>query len=96
MSAAAPVQARAPVSLEEVLPELVRRVAWSGDGRRGTIRLELGKGELAGATLLVHADEGRVKVELSAPAGVDAGGWRDRIVERLSLRGVVVDEVRVE
>jgi hypothetical protein len=91
----APVQARVCASLEEMLPALVRRVAWSGDGRRGSIRLELGAGALAGGTLLVHADEGRVKVELDAPAGVDARAWRERITARLEERRIGVDEVVV-
>jgi hypothetical protein len=95
MSANDPLQ-RARASLEEVLPALVRRVAWSGDGRRGTMRLEIGQGRLAGATLLVHADDGRVRVELSAPAGVDASSWRERILSRLHVRGVRVDSVEVD
>jgi hypothetical protein len=89
-------QVRARASLEEVLPGLVRRVAWSGDGRRATMRLEIGAGHMAGATLLVHADDGRVRVELSAPAGVDAASWRERILARLHLRGVCVDSVQVD
>jgi hypothetical protein len=92
----ASVQLRARVSLEDLLPALVRRVAWSGDGRRGTIRLELGAGSLAGATLVIHAEGGRVKVELSAPAGVDVASWRERIGARLHLRGLAVDGVEVE
>jgi hypothetical protein len=87
----------AAASLEEILPRLVRRVAWSGDGRRGTVRLELGAGPFAGATLLVQADGGRVEVLLDAglasggPAGADATAvhaWRDRIAARLEAQGV--------
>jgi hypothetical protein len=87
--------ARAAASLEDLLPALVRRVAWSGDGKRGTVRLELGAGELAGATLLVHADAGRVRVELSVPPGVNAATWRDRIRERLEQRSIATDAVEV-
>jgi hypothetical protein len=82
-------------SLETILPELVRKVAWSGDGRRGTMRLELGAGSLAGGTLVVHADDGRVRVELDAPSGTDVGAWKARLEERLAQRGVDVDEVDV-
>jgi hypothetical protein len=85
------LQARA--SLEEVLPALVRRIAWSGDARRGTMRLELGAGRLAGATLVVHADDGRVRVEISAPPGVDTASWQERIAARLRERGVALDGV---
>lgn len=89
----AQIESRVRASLEDLLPALVRRVAWSGDGRRGTVRLELGSGSLAGATLLIHADEGRVRVHLSAPPGVDLGPWRDRIASRLTARGLPIDEV---
>jgi hypothetical protein len=89
----APAGVPARASLEDLLPALVRRVAWSGDGRRGTVRLELGSGALAGAELVVHADDGRVRVQLRAPAGVDLGVLRERIAVRLAARGVALDEV---
>jgi hypothetical protein len=92
----APVQASARASLEEVLPALVRRIAWSGDGKRGTLRLEFGEGALAGGTLLVHADDGRVRVELQAPPGTDTTAWKERIASRLTKRGVNLDELVVE
>jgi hypothetical protein len=94
-SAGPPEIARSAVSLEDLLPALVRRVAWSGDGKRGTVRLEIGSGELAGATLLVHADAGRVRVQLEVPAGADVRSWQERIVQRLLSRDIPVDEVEV-
>jgi hypothetical protein len=90
-----PVLRAAAGSLEELLPALVRRVAWSGDGRSGTVRLELGAGPLAGATLLVHADAGRVRVRLDLPAGVDAADWEQRIRQRLEARRIATDGVEV-
>jgi hypothetical protein len=92
--AAAPTM-RAAASLEDLIPTLVRRVAWSGDRQRGTVRLELGAGELAGATLLVHAEAGRVRVHMDVPAGVDAGQWQRRIRDRLASKGVPMDAVEV-
>jgi hypothetical protein len=89
------VSTRSAVSLQDLLPTLVRRVAWSTDGKRGTARLEIGSGDLAGATLLVHADAGRVRVQLEVPAGADAPSWRERIVRRLAAREIPVDEVEV-
>jgi hypothetical protein len=83
-------------SLEDILPAMVRRIAWSRDGRRGSVRLEIGAGELAGGTLLVHAEDGRVNVRLSAPAGVDGERWRERISERLRARGLSVEAVEVD
>lgn len=82
-------------SLEELVPQLVRRIAWGGDARRGSVRMELGAGELAGATLVVHADEGRVRVELTVPSGADAEAWRDRIERRLAARGLDVAGIDV-
>jgi hypothetical protein len=93
--APAPAPASAPaLSLEDLLPALVRRIAWSGDARKGAVRLEVGAGELAGATLLVQAQGGRVQVTLSA-AGADAEAWRERIAARLAARGLEVDDVRL-
>jgi hypothetical protein len=92
---ASDVAVRAGASLEKLLPALVRRVAWSSDGKRGTARLEIGSGDLAGATLLVHADAGRIRVRLDAPPGVDVHSWRERIVQRLAARDIPVDEVEV-
>jgi hypothetical protein len=91
-----PTETRARTSLEDLLPALVRRIAWSGDARRGTVRLELGAGALAGATVLIHAEDGRLRVHLRAPAGVDAEAWRSRIEARLARRGLAVDHVEVE
>ncbi|MDP8998770.1 MAG: hypothetical protein M3O46_01515 [Myxococcota bacterium] len=79
---------RAATSLEDLLPALVRRIAWSGDRHRGSVRLELGAGELAGATLLVHAENGQVRVHLDVPPGTDAARWHQRICDRLASRGV--------
>ena len=83
-------------SLEELLPALVRRVAWSGDGRKGTVRLELGAGGMAGAEVVVESDHGRVRVQLKAPAGVDGEAWRRRVEGRLTARGLQVDGVVAE
>ncbi|MGO9838488.1 MAG: hypothetical protein ACLP1X_30270 [Polyangiaceae bacterium] len=82
--------------MEELWPTLVRRAAWSGDARRGTVRLELGAGALAGAVVMVHADNGRVRVELTAPPGVDLDAWRARISARLAARGFDVEAVDVD
>ena len=56
-------------SLEELLPALVRRIAWAGDRNKGTVRLELGAGAYAGTTVIVHADGGRVRVEIGGSEG---------------------------
>jgi hypothetical protein len=87
---------RARTSLEDLLPALVRKVAWSGDGRKGTVRLELGAGAMAGAEVVVQSEAGRVTVQLRAPAGVDAEAWRKRVEGRLTARGLQVDGVEAQ
>ncbi len=82
-------------SLQELMPQLVKKVAWSGDGTRGAVRLELGSGALAGGTLLVQANGSRVSVQLDAPAGTDTASWQRDIRARLEARGLEVDDVEV-
>ncbi len=95
-AAASPVEARACVTLEDLVPALVRKIAWSGDGSRGAVHLELGGEVLSGAKVLVCAEQGRVRVHLTAPAGTDLDAWRGRIARRLAGRGLEVDEIEVD
>lgn len=82
----APVDAaiapRARVSLEELLPQLVRRIAWAGDRRRGSVQLELGAGPHAGTIVTVHADDGRVRVEVQGS---------DELRARIAAAGLPVE-----
>lgn len=73
--------------LQNLLTGLARRVAWGGDRRKGSARIELAEGALAGATLVVHADRHTVSVELELPTGMAAQGWPERIAQRLEGRG---------
>jgi hypothetical protein len=82
------------MNMDHLVSQLVKRIGWSGDGRRGTVRLEVGRGDLAGATLLVEADEGGVDVDVELPPGVSAdayGGLR----QRLEARGLTVRSLNV-
>jgi hypothetical protein len=92
---AAPEVVRAQASLEDLLPAMVRRIQWSGDGRKGTVRMELAAGALAGSTLLVSSDAGRVSVRLDVPPGVDPSGWKERIEERLAAKHILTNDVEV-
>jgi hypothetical protein len=84
-------------SLETLLPALVRRIAWSAQGKeRGTVRLEIGAGELRGAVLLVHADAGEVTVHVSIPNTADREAWRAKLAHRLESRGVRVVAIEVD
>jgi hypothetical protein len=105
MSMASPVEAQkeataaqtnARVSLEELVPQLVKKIAWSGDAKQGTVRMELGAGDLAGSTLTVSADNGRVSVHVAAPPGTDTAAWRDRLESRLSARGLALGTIEVQ
>jgi hypothetical protein len=73
--------------LQSLLLGLARRAAWGGDRRKGSARIELSEGALAGATLVVHAEQRSVSVELELPTGMAALGWQQRIAERLEARG---------
>ncbi len=88
------MEQRAPVlvpeDLQNLISALARRVAWGGDRRRGSARIELSDGPLAGATLLVHADAREVSVELELPQGAfGTDEWRNRIQQSLEERGFV-------
>ena len=85
-----PLRAR---SLEELLPALVRRIAWAGDRNRGTVRLELGAGAYAGTTVTVHADGGRVRVEIGGSEGPELDRLRARLDTRLRGHGLDVESV---
>ncbi|HYQ03694.1 MAG TPA: hypothetical protein VER96_33705 [Polyangiaceae bacterium] len=80
--------------LQNLLSGLARRTAWGGDRRKGSARIELSEGALAGATLVVHAEQRSVSVELELPSGVTGQGWQERIAQRLEGRGFAA-KVRV-
>jgi hypothetical protein len=74
--------------LQNLISGLARRVAWGGDRRKGSARIELSEGPLAGATLIVHTEQRSVSVELELPAGGSStGDWQQRILDRLEERG---------
>jgi hypothetical protein len=74
--------------LQNLINGLARRVAWGGDRRKGSARIELSEGPLAGATLIVHTEQRSVRVELELPEGSGlAADWQQRIQDRLEERG---------
>jgi hypothetical protein len=94
---AAPASAGEPrvaAGLEPVVTQLVRSIAWGGDRRRGTARLELG-GRYAGAVVRVDASGDALSIELDVPPGVDGAELGARLGERLAARGLRVDSVVV-
>jgi len=81
--------------LERMIARLARRAAWGGDRQRGTARIELDLGDLAGGVLLVHADPHGVEVELDLPSSESAALWEGRIRRRLEARGLVLRRFEV-
>jgi hypothetical protein len=98
-SAAPPAEVRAAASLEELLPALVRSIAWNAQGHRGVVHLELGAGSLSGTRLVIEAEGGRLRVTIAPPpsvrASVELAGWSERIAARLAARGLDVGSVEV-
>lgn len=86
-SPATPMTSLMPEDLQSLVTGLARRVAWGGDRRRGSARIELSEGILAGATLVVHTERRTVSVELELPPGAVDHGWQQRITSRLERRG---------
>lgn len=84
-----------PLSLEDILPQLVRKLALAGDGKRATVRVEIGSGALAGATVVVSNESGGIRVDVEAPPGTDHAAWSARIRGRLEAKGLRVDSVAV-
>jgi len=75
--------------------ETIRRIAWGGDRRRGTARVELGGGVFEGACLQVHANGASLRIELTAPPGVDASRLAERIEARLAKRGLQLESLAI-
>jgi hypothetical protein len=70
-------------------------VAWGGDRRRATARIELGGAHYAGAAVRIDADGDSLTIELEAPPGVDASELGARLSERFAARGLRVDSLLV-
>lgn len=80
-----PVAHRARVSLEELVPQVLRRIAWGGDRTKGSVLLELASGD----KVTVHAEGGRVRLQVEGDADLER-----RIGSRLRAAGIEVEGVR--
>jgi hypothetical protein len=74
-------------SVEELAPQLLRKMAWSGDGKRGAARLELGSGTLSGAVVTLEADGREVALAVEGLTASEESSLRERLAEGLSARG---------
>jgi len=79
------VTQRSRISLEELIPHVVRRIAWGGDRAKGSAVLELTSGD----RITVHAEGRRVRVEADGNVELER-----RIESRLRAAGIEVESVR--
>jgi hypothetical protein len=79
------VSSRARVSLEELVPQVLRRIAWGGDRTKGTACLELTSGD----KVTVHAEGRRVRIEVDGNEDLER-----RIASRLRAAGIEVESIR--
>jgi hypothetical protein len=70
------------------VPQLVKRIAWAGDKRKASVRLELGAGAYAGSIIIVHAEDGRLRLDVE---GSDASLLRERLDARLRRHGLAIE-----
>lgn len=85
---AAAVAAPPSPALDALVDRFLRRVAFSGGRQRGVAHLEIGAGELSGASLTISSEGGEVELLLDAPPGVDPEPYRALLSKRLAARGV--------
>lgn len=74
--------------VDQLVDRLLRRIALGGSRHRGTAFLEIGAGGLQGATVAIHAEGGRLSIEVDAPDNESSRRWRSALEERLRERGL--------
>lgn len=77
-----------PVALPEAALLGTRRLAWGGDGKRGTARLSIAAGPLAGAEITVEVDGRDVEVRFEHVGEGPVEAWAARIQEQFGKRGL--------
>lgn len=90
--ALAPAASVPDVVLEHIAGQLVKRVAVG----TSAVQLQLGKGQLDGAELLVRATADGLEIRLTAPPGVNGRQLGIAIADRLARRGLRVANIEVE
>lgn len=80
------------VPLDAVLAfELVKRVQWGGDRRRGVARIELA----AGAVIVLENEGREVTLDITLPPGSENEDLPERLSKRLEARGIAVTAITV-
>jgi hypothetical protein len=77
-----------------LVAEVVQRVAWGGDRRRGVAHLELG-GELAGTRITVEGEGREVRVDIALGAGRALADLPERLAARFARRGIALRSLDV-
>jgi hypothetical protein len=77
-----------------LIGEVVRRVSWGGDRRRGLARIELA-GALEGTCILVEGEGREVAVEIALAPGAEPGDLCERLAARFARRGLTVRSLTV-
>jgi hypothetical protein len=77
-----------------LVAEVVQRVAWGGDRRRGVAHLELG-GALAGTRITIEGEGREVRVDIALGAGGVLADLPERLAARLARRGITLRSLDV-
>jgi hypothetical protein len=77
-----------------LVENVVRRIVWGGDRRRGVARLEL-DGDYAGTTIWVRGEGRALEVEITLGVGSESNALPARLLARLRARGLDVADVAV-
>ena len=77
-----------------LIENVVKRVSFGGDRRRGVARLEL-DGDYAGTTLWVRGEGSALELEVRLGVGLESSDLPERLLDRLRARGLEVSAVDV-
>jgi len=76
-------------ALQQLAERWLRRIAWGGDARRKTVRLEVGEGPLAGTVLQLSSTDGALHLEVKLASGTQTD-WAAHLERELGQRGLSV------
>jgi hypothetical protein len=72
-----------------LVEQIVRRVVWGGDRRRGVARIDL-DGALSGTSIHLRGEGRELELELELGPGVEGTALAERLLERLRARGIAI------
>jgi hypothetical protein len=83
-----------PAAEAALVEQMVRRIVWGGDRRRGVARIDL-DGALLGTSIWLRTEGRALEVELVLGPGLDERGLAERLLARLRTRGIEVARCEV-